>query len=257
LSAFTEKVGSLLVIVAILAGLELVVHAGLLDERHFPPPTEVADALVDQMGDPALAEEIGQTLQGWGLGLALAAALALPLGIAIGCSQIAYRVLRGPIELMRPVPSVAFVPLVVLTLGSGLEGKVFLVAFAAFWPLLIHAIYGVRGIDPLLLETARSLGIGPLTRFGRIVVPGAMPYVATGLRTASAIALILSVTAEIVIGAPGLGHSISLAGAAGATPDMYGLIAVAGALGWGLNALLSRLERRVLPWRAAWTGVEE
>jgi ABC-type nitrate/sulfonate/bicarbonate transport system permease component len=251
LSATIRKLDSFLVILALLLALELAVNAGLFDSRRLPPPTEIGSALADRLSDPSLAEEVGQTLQGWGLGLAVACALALPLGVAIGCSGLAYRLLRGPIELLRPIPSVAFVPLVVLTLGSDLEAKVFLVAFAAFWPLLVHAIYGVRDIDPQLLETTRSLGLGPLTRFSRVTVPAAMPYFVTGLRTASSIALILAITTEIVVGSPGLGQAINLAQAGGATADMYGLIFVAGIVGWALNGALVRLERWLLPWRVA------
>jgi ABC-type nitrate/sulfonate/bicarbonate transport system permease component len=243
-----------LVILALLVVCELAVRAGLFDARHLPPPTEIGSALADRLGDPALAEEVARTLQGWALGLVLACALALPLGIAIGSSRVFYRLMRGPIELLRPVPSVAFLPLIVLTLGSGLEAKVFLVAFAAFWPLLVHAIYGVRDIDPQLLETTRSLGLGPFTRFSRVIVPAAMPYLVTGLRIASSFALILAITAEIVVGTPGLGQAINLARTGGATADMYGLIVVAGIVGWAINEALSRLERRLLPWRVVHQG---
>jgi ABC-type nitrate/sulfonate/bicarbonate transport system permease component len=256
LSAVKEKLKAPIFTLALLCAVEAIVRAGAVDSRRMPPPTEIAAALVDRLREPALAEQVGQTLEGWGLGLAIACALALPLGIAIGSSTVVYRLLRGPIELLRPVPSVAFVPLVVLTLGSGLEGEVFLVAFAAFWPLLVQAIYGVHGIDPQLLETARSLCVSRLTRFGRIVLPGSMPYVATGLRTASSLALILAITAELVIGSPGLGQAISLAEAGGAVADMYGLIVVAGVVGWGLNGVIVWLERRVLPWRLGGAEVE-
>jgi ABC-type nitrate/sulfonate/bicarbonate transport system permease component len=251
LSALTRKIDSLLVVFILLVGVELAVRAGLFNPRDLPPPTEIASALAGRLGEPSLVEEVGRTLLGWGTGLGLAAVLALPLGIAIGSSGIVYRLLHGPIELLRPIPSVAFVPLIVLTLGSGLEAEVFLVAFAAFWPLLVHAIYGVRDIDPQLLETARSLGLGPITRFGRVTVPAAMPYFVTGLRAASSIALILAITAEIVIGSPGIGQAINLAQAGGATADMYGLIVVAGIVGWALNAALVWCERRLLPWRVA------
>lgn len=231
---------------------ELAARAGVIDARHLPPPSEVFAALGDRLLDPALRGDTAQTLAGWGAGLAIAFALALPAGVLLGQSALLYRLTAGPVELLRPIPSVAFVPLVVLTLGSGLEAKVFLVAFAAFWPLLIHAIYGIRDLDPQLLETARSLGMGRASRLFRVALPGALPYVATGLRTASSLALVLAVIAELVIGAPGLGRSISLAQAGGAVANMYALIVFVGILGWGLNGVFARLERYLLRWHVAY-----
>jgi ABC-type nitrate/sulfonate/bicarbonate transport system permease component len=231
---------------------EALVRAGLIDPHHLPPPSEIFTALTGRLQDASLVSDVAQTLEGWGAGLAIACAIALPLGIPIGRSALVYRLVRGPMELLRPIPSVAFVPVVVLTLGSGLEAKIFLVAFAAFWPLLIHTIYGMRDFDPQLMETARSLGMGPGARLGRVVIPGALPYMATGLRIASSLALILAITTELVIGSPGLGQSISLAQAGGAIPNMYALIVVAGLLGWALNSALVSIEQRLLRWHVTY-----
>ena len=153
-----------------------------------------------------------------------------------------------PIEFLRPIPSVALIPLAVLVYGTGLQSKVFLAAFASFWPLFVQTMYGVQDADPVVTDTARSFGLGRFERMWRIRLPGAVPYIATGVRISSAVALILSVTAELVIGAAGLAGSIAVAQAGGALDLMYALIIATGMLGWGLNILATRGEKRVLHW---------
>jgi ABC-type nitrate/sulfonate/bicarbonate transport system permease component len=152
------------------------------------------------------------------------------------------------IEFLRPVPSVALIPLAILVYCTGLTSKVFLVAFASTWPLLIQTIYGARDLDPVQLETARSFRIRRHDRILRVTLMGAVPYIATGLRIASATALILAITAELIIGSPGIGRSINIARQGGAVAEMYALIATTGLLGWALNSLFAIGERRVLHW---------
>jgi ABC-type nitrate/sulfonate/bicarbonate transport system permease component len=235
-------------IASALALWELLVRAGLLNESHVPSMTDTAAELVRLLGEGGFWSAMGSTLQGWALGLGIAAALAVPLGIAIGSSPLAYRAVRFVVEFLRPIPSVALVPLAVLIYGVGLESKVFLAAFASFWPLFVQTLYGVRDVDPVATDTARSFGLGGFERLWRIKLPSAVPYIATGLRISSSVALILAVTAEIVIGSAGLGRSINVARSSGAIEPMYALIITTGLLGWLLNVLATRAERRVLHW---------
>ena len=182
------------------------------------------------------------------IGLGLATLLAVPLGILVGSSRLLYRALRVPIEFLRPIPSVALIPLAVLVYGTGLESKVFLAVFASFWPLFVQTLYGVQDVDPVVTDTARSFGLGRFERMWRIRLPSAVPYIATGVRISSAVALILAVTAELVIGSAGLGRSITVAQSGGAIDLMYALIIATGMLGWALNIVATRGERRVLHW---------
>jgi ABC-type nitrate/sulfonate/bicarbonate transport system permease component len=200
------------------------------------------------VSDGSLWEPVLQTLQGWALGLGTALLIALPLGILIGSVFLLFMSTRTIVEFLRPVPSVALIPLAVLVFGAGLESKWFLAAFAATWPILLQTLYGVRDVDPVALETARSFGIGTPERLWRVVLPSASPYIFTGVRISSAVALILSVTAELVLWAAGLGQQINIARQSGAVADMYALIIVTGLIGWGLNILLSVAERRLLHW---------
>jgi ABC-type nitrate/sulfonate/bicarbonate transport system permease component len=235
-------------VLAVLALLELVTRAELISSRYFPPPTEIFAALVDEVQTASFWTAVGNTLQGWALGLGIAAAIAIPAGILIGSSRLLYRSVRAVIEFLRPIPSVALVPLAVLIYGSGLESKVFLAAFASTWPLLMQTLYGVQDVDPVATDTARAFGFSRPQRLVRVTLPGAVPYIATGVRISASVALILAVTAELVIGSPGLGREINIARQSEATDIMYALIVATGLVGWALNAVFARAERRVLHW---------
>ncbi len=237
-----------LVVIGVLALWEIVVRAGILSDSQFPPMTATFAELFQlvQTGDFWMA--VYNTMQGWALGLGIAVVLAIPIGIVIGSSRLLHRATRVIIEFLRPIPSVALIPLAVLVYGTGLESKVFLAAFACFWPMLIQTLYGVQDIDPVATDTARAYGLRRLETLWRVKLPSAVPYIATGVRISSAVALILAVTAELVIGAEGLGRSINVARSGGALELMYALIITTGLLGWMLNILMTRGERRVLRW---------
>jgi ABC-type nitrate/sulfonate/bicarbonate transport system permease component len=235
-------------VLAALVVFELVPRVGLIDRRYFPPVSDMIRALVDQLGNASFWTAVANTLEGAAIGLGIACAVAIPVGIVVGSSHLAYRSLRAVIEFLRPIPSVALIPLAVLVYGTGLESKVFLVIFASFWPVLVQTLYGVQDVDPVAMDTARSFGFGRASRMWHVTLPSATPYIATGVRISAAVALILAVTAELVIGAPGLGKEINVAREGGASDVMYALIIVTGLLGWLLNVVFTRLERRALHW---------
>ena len=241
-------IAPLLAIAGALALWELLTRSGILNPDHIPTMTDTVAELFELFGESSFWSAVGSTLEGWALGLGITAVLAIPLGILIGSSATAYRSVRFVVEFLRPIPSVALVPLAVLIYGVGLESKVFLAAFASFWPLFVQTLYGVQDVDPVATDTARSFGLGGFERLWRIKLPSAVPYIATGLRISSAVSLILVVTAEIVIGSAGLGREINVARSSGAIELMYALIITTGLLGWTLNIVTTRAERRVLHW---------
>ncbi|MGH8867771.1 MAG: ABC transporter permease [Actinomycetes bacterium] len=237
-------------VIGVLAVFEMLSRTGVLPPESFPPVSEIYAELAVLLTDPGLWIEVDRTMRGWAAGLAIATVLAVPIGTLLGASRLAFHASRLTIEFLRPVPSVALIPLAVLVFGSGHAMKVFLIAFATFWPIMFQTIYGVQDVDPVARDTARSYGLKRWAIFTRITMPSAAPYVATGLRISSAIALILAVTAEIV-GAPGLGRAIVVSQVNGAIPQMYALILATGLLGWLLNSVFSSAERRLLRWHPA------
>jgi ABC-type nitrate/sulfonate/bicarbonate transport system permease component len=235
-------------IAAFLALWEYVSRSGLISEQDLPAMTTTFQELWSMMHTKAFWTAFGQTVRGWALGLAIATALAVPIGILLGSSQFAGRAFRIPIEFLRPIPSAALIPLLFLTLGTTLRSEIFLAAFGAFWPLLVQTIYGVRDVDPVALDTARSFGIGRLERLYRITLPSAVPYIATGLRISSAVALILAFTAELFMGIPGLGQIMNVAESFGLTVQVYAIALATGFLGLAIYIVFAALERWALRW---------
>jgi ABC-type nitrate/sulfonate/bicarbonate transport system permease component len=238
---------SLLVVLGV---WQVVTVSGLFRPDQFPTMSDTLAALGAALATAALWGAVGATLQGWAIGLVIAAVLAIVIGSALAAHDIAFRSAATVIEIFKAIPAIAILPLVILVLGSTLEMKVFLIAFGAFWPLVIQVVYGVRSMDPTVGDTARALGVRGVRRFVTVTLPSASPYVATGLRIASASALILAVVAELVGGAEGIGRRILFARNAGVTayPTMYAYILVAGFLGIVLTGAFFLLEKKGMHW---------
>ncbi len=227
---------------------ELVSRSGLIREEDLPSMTATVDELWSMARTSAFWSAFGYTVRGWALGLALATVLAVPTGIVLGLSDFAGRAFRVPVEFLRPIPSAALIPLLFLTLGTTLRSEVFLATFGAFWPILVQTMYGVRDVDPVTIDTARSFGVPRRAQLWRITLPSAVPYIATGIRIASAVALILAFTAELFMGTPGLGKTLNYAQSYGLTTQLYALALATGVLGLGTHLLFTTLERRALRW---------
>ena len=235
-----------------LAGLvllvELLPRTGLVPSRYFPPASEIAVALAELTGRGAFWTAVGDTLRGWAIGLSVAAVAGVVLGLLIGSSRPARELTDSTIEFLRPIPSVALIPLAILVFGSDIESKLLLVVYAAFWQVLVQVLYGVADVDPIAQDTARSYGLGAWARARHVTWPTTLPYVMTGLRLGAAVALILAVTAELVIGVPGLGELLNTAQSSGAVAQTYALVVVTGILGVLVNVVFRAVERRVLAW---------
>ncbi|UOB08925.1 ABC transporter permease [Streptomyces sp. HP-A2021] len=239
---------------AFLALGEAVPRLGLVEETYFPPTSRIAGALADETSDSAFWTALGDTLTGWALGLAIASCAGIVVGVLISVVPYLRAATASTIEFLRPIPSVALIPLAVLLYGTELRSVLLLVVYASFWQVLIQVLYGVQDVDPVADETARSYGLGTWARIRHVLWPTALPYVMTGVRLAAAVALILAITSELVIGAPGLGKRIGVAQASQAVPEMYALIVVTGLLGLLINVGARTVERRALAWHQSVRG---
>lgn len=243
---------------------QLVTVTGVVSANEFPTMTDSLGALGVELGSPRLWSAVGATLAGWFLGMVITIVLGLIVGTALAFNDFAQRSAAPVIEIFKAIPAIAILPLVILVAGSSLPMKVFLIVFAAFWPFVIQVIYGVRSMDPIVLDTSKALGVRGVRQFLAVSIPSASPYLVTGMRIASAHALVLAVVAEIVGGAEGIGRNILLAQNSGtsAYPTMYAYIIVAGLLGIALTGAFFLMERKVMHWhesqrniRASNTGV--
>jgi ABC-type nitrate/sulfonate/bicarbonate transport system permease component len=240
-------VGALGVLAAALAW-EAAPRLGVVDPSVVPPLSNVLDALVEELGNGGFWTAAWKTCESTLLGLAISVVVAIPLGLVLGLSGWAFRSTRFVVEFLKPIPVVAILPLVLLIYGTTLEMKLVLIVFGTVWPLLIHVIYGVQDVDPVVSTTARAYRVNLPNRILRVILPSAAPLIATGLRIAAITALILSIVTELVGGAQGLGFEITRAQIGANYAHMYALVLVTGLLGLALNAALERPERRLLRW---------
>ncbi|WP_280401990.1 ABC transporter permease [Nocardia carnea] len=244
--ALDGRVQAAAFLVALIGLQEVLTRTGILPSGYFPPASEIAAALAGELGGPALGPAVSSTVVTWLSALSISVVLGTVAGIVLGLFAPVEALLRPVIEFLRPVPSVALIPLVVLTIGTGSQSALFLAVFAAFWQVLVPAIAGVRAAHPVALETARSYHLTAWQRIRWIQLPSMLPYLATAIRLATSTTLILVVTAEIIIQMPGIGYEITMARSAGNPARMYAYIALSGLAGIALNALMRRVERRAL-----------
>ena len=244
--------------VAGMAGLlilaELLPRTGVVSADYLPPTSRIATALAAEAGTARFWGAVGDTLVGWALGLLIAVAAGVVAGVVVGSVPLLRALTASTVEFLRPIPSVALIPLAVLLYGSQLRSTLLLVVYAAFWQVLVQVVYGVADVDPVAEETARSYRLGPWARVRYLLWPTALPYVLTGVRLAAAVALILAVTAELIIGSPGLGVEIAVAQTSNAIPTLYALVVVTGLLGVAINVAARLAERRLLGWHQSVRG---
>ena len=245
------RAGARVLVVAVLLGAwEAVSRSGLVDAGAFPSMTATMAELGRQLVSAELWTAIGDTLRGWSAGVLIGVTLAVSVGTLLGQNRFAYLSVIPVVEFVKTVPVIAILPLAIVVWGATTEMKVFLVAFGVFWPLVIQVIYGVRAVDPVVRDTATVLRLRGLRRFSTVTLPSAAPFVATGIRVAAAVGLILTIIAELIGGAEGLGLSILSSVNAGPErlPATYAFILVTGVLGVLVTSAFSWLERRVLHW---------
>jgi len=234
--------------------LEVVPRLGLVPRDYLPPLSRILVALADEVRQGSFWVALGDTARTWAIGLAIALAAGIVLGIVIGAVPMLRALTSSTIEFLRPIPSVALIPLAVLLYGNSITATLLLVVYASFWQVLVQVLHGVADIDPIASDTARSYRLSGWAKVRHLIWPTALPYVVTGIRLATTVALILTITGELIIGTPGLGKEIATAQTSGAVPGMYALVLVTGVLGVLVNLGTRYAERLVLAWHPSVRG---
>jgi NitT/TauT family transport system permease protein len=237
---------------AIAAGIlliwEIASRTGIADATFLPAPTTIVRTLVREMAGGVLLQHLGATLLRVFPGLILGAVPGLLLGLAMGWSR-KLRVIVDPfIAAIHPVPKLALLPLLMVLLGLGELPRITIVAIAAFFPVLLSAIAGVRQISPVYFEVAENYGASRVKIMTRVLIPGSLPMVLTGLRLAVNAALVLAIAVEIASATTGLGALVWLSWQVLRIELLYATVVITALLGITLNACLQWLSRRLVPW---------
>ncbi|MFV8170973.1 ABC transporter permease [Mycolicibacterium peregrinum] len=239
------------VVVAAFLGLwEVAPRVGLVDKVFLPPFSEVVSAWFTLVGNGQLAEHVSASLSRALIGLAIAIVVSIPLGVAIAWYRPVAEFLNPILELFRNTAALALLPVFILILGIGETSKVALVIYAASFPILLNTISGVRTVDPLLIKSARSLGLSPVRLFQKVILPAAVPTIFTGLRMAAASSILVLIAAEMVGAKAGLGYLITASQLNFQIPNMYAGIVTIALVGVIFNGIVVAIEGRLSGWRA-------
>lgn len=228
---------------------QIVGWSGIFPRHLLPWPTSVVSSLVDLSVSGELASHILISLVRVGAGFCVAAAIAVPLGIAIGWSKVAESFADPILEIMRPIPPIAWIPIAMLWFGLGFKPAVFLIFIGAFFPILINTVSAVKGTPKLLIEAVRTLGASDRDILLKVVSPSSIPSIVAGLRIGVGIGWMCLVAAEMAGANSGLGYMITYYSGILETGNVAAGMLTIGAIGYAMSHIIERVESRLLRWR--------
>ncbi|CAN5165172.1 ABC transporter permease [soil metagenome] len=260
-----ELVSSLVVPVAVIALWQGACMAGLVNPLKLPSPLAIAqrwwqyllpaEAYSDAAGSwlrwafsGELVRDAFGSMYRVVIGFLIGAGLALPLGVLMGASQRVYGKMYILVQVLRPIPPSAYPPLAMLWFGLGNPPAVFMISIAAFFPVLINTIVGVRQVDSIYLRAARNLGVNQRTMFLRVMLPAAMPYILAGVRIAIGAAFMIVIVSELIAVPDGLGFRINEAREYSWTDKVMAGMFTIGMIGLALDMAMNKLNNHLLRW---------
>ncbi|MGH7035846.1 MAG: ABC transporter permease [Stellaceae bacterium] len=231
--------------VAFLLLWEIGMRASGIQSDSLAPPSQIAVAFYDALLDGTVLERTAQTLFMVICGLGIGGGLALVFSVLMGLVPAFARLMQFSIEVLRPVPPVALIPVAMLIFGFGFPMEITLCAFACFWPVAIYGHAAIANIEPQLLDLSRVLRLSPIARVFKIVLPAALPRYFVGFRLSAAVSLIIAVTVEITINPLGVGFELMKASQSLHPDRMFAMLLWIGVIGGGLNGALLFAQRRL------------
>ena len=240
-------------IVVLLVLWEIAAASGVMPAMSFPRMSAILATWWDLIVSGELLGELVPSLWRMFAGYFVGVALGVLVGLLMGYVRFFYTLLEPITEVLRPIPSPAYLPIVILFLGIDDEMKIFMIAFASFFPVLLNTYSGVRSVDPVQLQTARTFGVSGWNLLWQIVLPASSPYIFTGMRVSLAVALIVMVISEMVAASSGIGYFILSAQRGFKIREMFAGVLTLAALGYILNRLFLMIENRVLAWHYGYT----
>jgi ABC-type nitrate/sulfonate/bicarbonate transport system permease component len=248
-SALTKSWRGWLLPVAVIAAAEIWFLFNPILSDTLAPPSKIVGGALETMTDGTLLRTTRDTLFAAAIGLLIGMISGTACGILIGLSRLADRLSVWSVEMLRPIPSVALIPLALLTFGYGYRMEYVVVAWATFWPFLILTQHALKQIDTRLIEVSKLMGFGIFSRIRKIILPAAAPRLFTALRLAVGLSLVVSVTVEIAANPQGLGYGLMVSQETIRPDRMFALLIWVGVLGWAMNYFLVRLEGRLFAHR--------
>ena len=239
------------VLLSLVLLLEFATRAGWVNAVLVPPPSAVAQRVFSVVRAGSVFEPLGRTLYLLAVAYAIGCLLAIGTGVLMGRVRRVHGLLEPLVEVLRPLPKPALLPPLMLFLGLGDTMKITAVALGVFFPVLINTIQGVRGVDPVMVDVARTFQHSRSAVLWKVVLPAAMPLVLAGMRIALGIALVLVVIAEMMAGTGGIGYLIIDLQRSFRIVDMYAWVVILALLGYALNEVFLRIERRAIHWSGA------
>jgi NitT/TauT family transport system permease protein len=239
---------SAIVPLIVLAAWEALSRTGVINPMILPSPTAVLRRWIDYAKSGELPADAASSLYRVMMGFLIGTVLALPVGLAMGASRSAYAYLNGLIQVLRPIPPIAFVPLAILWFGLGNPPAFFLISLGAFFPVLMNTIAGVRSVDAIYIRAARNLGASRRALFFRVMIPAAMPHILTGIRVGFGVAFIVVIVAEMIAVNNGLGYRILEAREYFWSDKIIAGMITIGILGLLIDTVLARISDYLLRW---------
>jgi len=240
-------VAAFLALWSLLSGAVMMLK--LFNPIFLPGPWLVLGNVLDMAIRGQLWIHLAATLERVALGFGAGAVLGVGLGLAAGHLTPIRHIVEPLVELLRPIPPLAMLPMFIVWVGIGETSKVGFITYATFFPIFLTTITGVRQIDPILLRAAQSLGARGVGLFARVILPAALPDILTGLRLGVALAFFVIVISEFIGAEHGLGYLINDGRNFFLVPQMLGAAVVLGLLGYAGNGLVRLLERRLTRWQ--------
>lgn len=232
------NLSGLLTLVICIVLWELAIRLGGVHYDYLPPPTAIAGGFVELVRSGQLAADILHTVQSVLVGWVIAMVLGVGLGVLLGSSPLVRRYSLATIEVLRPMPAIAFVPVALLLFGFSIETELIVIILPSLWPVVINTMGGVMGIHARLFEVGRTFRLPRATVIAKILLPAALPAILVGARISMTLALVLAIVAEMVGNPTGLGYAV-VRDQQALRPDlMFADVVVIGVLGILLNAVL-------------------
>ena len=247
------RIAGLLLPFAFLGLMEVLVRTHVVPEHLVPAPSTIAETLW-QLGGERLARHIGVSSLRVFAGFAIGALIAILFGAAMGLSRRIDSLLDPSFQALRAIPSLAWVPILLLWMGIDEAPKITLIAIGAFFPVHISVVAGIRDVDRKLIELGKVNRLSQRALFTRILLPAALPHIFTGLRTGLSLAWMFMVAAELIAATRGLGYLLSDGRETGRPDLVFGAILLLALLGKLSDSVLKAIETHVLSWRDTSTG---